>query len=104
MEPRNSTRFGWLLASIEVALVLLLAGSAAAHGGGSQETFRLAYIDPATGSLIIQAVLGTLAAIAVATRIYWAKIKGWLGFATAKQADDGDLAPGASQETPPKDG
>ena len=70
----------------------------------SPGTLRLAYIDPATGSLIIQGVLAFLAATAVVTRAYWSKIKGWFGASSAKQSDDGDLNPGASPETPPNDG
>ncbi len=33
------------------------------------------YIDPGTGSLIIQGVIGAIAAIGVTMKIYWHKIK-----------------------------
>ena len=104
MEACTSARLGPVMASIEVALILLVAGPGAAHATEASSSLRLAYIDPATGSLIIQAVLGVLAASVVTARLYWTKIKGWLGLASAKQADDGDLTPGVSPETPPKDG
>jgi len=34
-----------------------------------------AYLDPGTGSLIIQSVIGALAAIGVTLKLYWHKIK-----------------------------
>jgi len=43
-------------------------------------TFHLAYIDPGTGSVILQAVIGAVAGIAYAVRhrlaIIWAKLTG----------------------------
>jgi len=35
----------------------------------------LAYLDPGTGSMILQVVLASLLAVAVAFRIFWRKIK-----------------------------
>ena len=35
-----------------------------------------AYLDPGTGSMILQAVLAGVAGIAVAWRLYWAKLTG----------------------------
>ena len=35
-----------------------------------------AYIDPGTGSLIIQVLIGVLAGAAVAAKIYWTRVKG----------------------------
>jgi hypothetical protein len=34
-----------------------------------------AYIDPGTGSLIIQGVIGAIAAVGVTLKIYWHKVK-----------------------------
>ena len=34
-----------------------------------------AYIDPGTGSLIIQSIIGAIAAIAVTMKLYWHKFK-----------------------------
>lgn len=34
-----------------------------------------AYLDPATGSMILQAILGGIAGLAVIGRVYWYKIK-----------------------------
>jgi DUF1365 family protein len=35
----------------------------------------LAYIDPGTGSLIVQSIIGAIAAIGVTLKIYWHKVK-----------------------------
>ena len=37
-----------------------------------------AYLDPGTGSMMLQAIIGSIAAGAVAGRLYWSKIKGML--------------------------
>ena len=37
-----------------------------------------AYLDPGTGSLIIQSVIAGIAAAAYGIRMYWYKIKGWI--------------------------
>ena len=34
-----------------------------------------AYIDPGTGSLVVQSVIGAIAAIGVTLKIYWHKLK-----------------------------
>lgn len=34
-----------------------------------------AYIDPGTGSMLIQALVGALVGIAIALKIYWYKLK-----------------------------
>ena len=38
-----------------------------------------AYLDPGTGSAILQGVLGAIAAIAVVTKLYWYRILRLLG-------------------------
>ena len=38
-------------------------------------TNAYAYIDPGTGTIIIQAIIGALAAGAVTIKIYWYKLK-----------------------------
>ena len=45
-------------------LLLLILSSADAY----------AYLDPGTGSMLIQVVLGGVAAIAVAAKMYWHKL------------------------------
>ncbi len=36
-----------------------------------------AYLDPGTGSIILQALLGGAAGVMIAGRLYWSKIKGF---------------------------
>ncbi len=38
-----------------------------------------AYLDPGTGSLLLQGLLGGIAGIAVFGKIYWHKFTSWLG-------------------------
>jgi hypothetical protein len=35
----------------------------------------LAYIDPGTGSLVLQAIAGGVAAAAVTAKLYWSRVK-----------------------------
>jgi hypothetical protein len=48
-------------------------------------TNAYAYIDPGTGTIIIQAIVGALAAGAVTIKIYWYKLK---AFFTKKKDKD----------------
>jgi len=47
-----------------------------------------AYIDPATGSMIIQAVLALVAAAAVSIGIYWGRVKVFLAGLFGRKKDD----------------
>mgnify|MGYP001225033226 FL=1 len=38
-------------------------------------THAYAYIDPGTGSIILQAIIGAIAATSLTIKIYWQKIK-----------------------------
>ena len=38
-------------------------------------SYAYAYIDPGTGSIILQALIGALAAAGAAISIYWSKVK-----------------------------
>ena len=64
-----------------MALLLLLA---------SQPAF--AYLDPSTGSMVVSAIVGIFASIALAVKTYWYKIKGF--FKRNRKAESG------SKETP----
>jgi len=48
-----------------------------------------AYLDPGTGSMLLQVILGGIAAVGVALKLGWHKIRAALGFA-AKSDDDDD--------------
>jgi len=52
--------------SAAFALLLSIASTHAAH----------AYVDPGTGSYVIQIIIAALAGIAFAVKIYWGRIKG----------------------------
>ncbi len=89
---RSTLRAAWLLALGAIALVPELAGAAV----GQQATGRLtlAYIDPGTGSFLVQALVAAVAGIAVTLKMYWSKIKGFFGGATV--ATEGDESPDAT--------
>jgi hypothetical protein len=54
----------------------------------------LAYIDPGSGSFIIQALLAALAGAAVAVNAYWKRIRRFLGFEEAEKPEpSGNDAP-----------
>ena len=39
----------------------------------------LAYLDPGSGSMILQAIVGGVAAVAVVSKFYWRRFLGFLG-------------------------
>ena len=59
----RKTRISPLLAAV-IALALLLVSPAA-----------FAYLDPSTGSMVVSAIVGIFASIALALKTYWYKIK-----------------------------
>ena len=60
------------------ATLLVLALSQPAH----------AYLDPGTGSIILQALLGGLAGVLIAGKLYWSKIKSFFRPQAKRPADD----------------
>jgi hypothetical protein len=54
----------------------------------------LAYLDAGTGSMIVQVVLGGLASVAVALKLWWRRILRLLGI----RKDDEDLEQPASRQ------
>ena len=55
---------------------------------GAEPAF--AYLDPGTGSMLLQVILGGIAAVGVAIKLGWHRIRAALGFAKK---------PGAEEET-----
>ena len=47
-----------------------------------------AYLDPGTGSIILQAILGAIAAGATWCSIYWQKVKNFFSKKTKKKDED----------------
>jgi hypothetical protein len=62
----------WLLA------ILLLTAVESLH----------AYLDPGTGSMLLQVILGGVAAVGVALKLFWHKIRIALGFSKKPAAED----------------
>jgi hypothetical protein len=66
MKPTRATNVV-ALAPLAVALAAVAAWPATLH----------AYIDPGSGGLLLQLLLGGAAAVAVALRGYWHRLFGW---------------------------
>jgi len=58
-------------------ILLLLPGTAA-----------YAYLDPGTGSMLLQVILGGVAAIGVALKLYWHKLMAAFGLHKKEDAED----------------
>ncbi|MCY3964966.1 MAG: hypothetical protein OXG83_08005 [Acidobacteria bacterium] len=63
--------------SLMVALVVALIVPQAAH----------AYLDPASGSMILQAVIGGVAAAALAFKYYWRRIQAFFGYGSTDEPE-----------------
>lgn len=48
----------------------------------------MAYLDPGTGSMLLQVILGGIAAIGVAVKLFWHKIRIFLGLSQRAQIED----------------
>ena len=55
-----------------------------------------AYLDPGTGSMLLQVILGGIAAVGVALKLFWHKIRAALGFAKKSDDDEEEQEPEAS--------
>src|SRR2546425_6755743 len=56
-----------------------------------------AYLDPGTGSMILSALIGVVAAVALALKMFWYRLVGWLrGKRRGPAAGEG--APAAGEE------
>jgi hypothetical protein len=53
-------------------------------------TDAVAYLDPGTGSMLLQVILGGVAAIGVAIKLYWHKLRAAFGMSRKVEADDID--------------
>lgn len=50
----------------------------------------LAYLDPSAGSMMLQIILGGVAGLAIALKLFWAKILLALGIGRNKAEQEGD--------------
>ncbi len=46
-----------------------------------------AYLDPGTGSMMLQVILGGIAAVGVALKLYWHKLRAAVGLGKKKDAE-----------------
>ena len=51
-------------------------------------TDAVAYLDPGTGSMLLQVILGGIAAIGVAIKLYWHKLRAAFGTAKKEEPED----------------
>ena len=51
-------------------------------------TDAFAYLDPGTGSMLLQVILGGVAAVAVAVKLYWHKLRAAFGMAKKEEPED----------------
>ena len=56
-------------------IVLALAAALPAH----------AYLDPASGSMFLQVLLGGIAGLALVVKLYWHKLLSWFGVKKGEQ-------------------
>jgi hypothetical protein len=75
-----------------VGLLVAAFAPVTALAVGEPIEVRVAYLDPGTGSLIIQAVVAVLAGAAVAITSYWQKIKTFFG-RNSRNSEPSDTAP-----------
>jgi hypothetical protein len=47
-----------------------------------------AYLDPGSGSMLLQVILGGVAAVGVAAKLYWHRLKRLLGFGGEQKPDE----------------
>jgi hypothetical protein len=50
----------------------------------------LPYLDPGSGSFLLQLLIAALLGLLVAIRASWSRIKGWFGIKSQPKADDDD--------------
>lgn len=48
----------------------------------------LAYLDPGTGSMLLQVILGGIAAVGVALKLFWHKIRAAVGLSKKPAPED----------------
>jgi hypothetical protein len=53
----------------------------------------LPYLDPGSGSFLIQLLIAALLGIGVAVRASWSRIKGWFGIKPKPSDEDDDAEP-----------
>ena len=65
-------------------------------GATSQMTTVLAYLDPGSGSMILQIIAGGVAAVAVTAKLYWNKLLRFLHIKKDEPETTSTEAPGST--------
>jgi hypothetical protein len=60
-----------------------------------------AYLDPASGSMMLQLVLGGIAGLAVAFKLFWRKLRGFFGAAERRALDAAERRGAEPDPEPP---
>ena len=71
-----SDRFRKMIATGALVLAVVMFPDSYALAAASVQDLRLAYLDPGTGALIVQAIMVAVATVAMTMRGYWGRIKG----------------------------
>ena len=79
-----------LAIAIASAVAIASTATSALAAGAPDAGARLAYVDPGSGSFVLQALVAALAGLAVAINAYWRKIKQVLGLGAPKQNDEAE--------------
>jgi hypothetical protein len=77
-----------------MSLAYLLVISTLFYGMTSMQAH--AYLDPGTGSMILQVILGGFAGIALAGKLYWHRFRTMIGLAPAESGAGDDAGRDAS--------
>jgi hypothetical protein len=75
-----------------VGLMAVVLMPLTAIAAGQPLDVRVAYLDPGTGSLILQAIVATFAGAVVAVSVYWQKIKTFFR-RSSRKSESSDTAP-----------
>ena len=88
-EGRGLSWLGGFISGVSLIASFGLTSTALAFAESpALEEVRLAYLDPGSGSFVVQALIAMFAGIAVTVRLYWAKIRSMLGMGSARSNDD----------------
>lgn len=63
-----------------------------------------AYLDPGSGSMLLQLVLGGLAGLAVIAKLYWHRLLGLFGRHSPQEEGDSEMDPTSLSTSEPSDG
>lgn len=50
-----------------------------------------AYLDPGTGSILLQGLIAAIVGVSVTARLYWSRIKGMLGMSKKESEDNTEV-------------